>query len=29
MIDHLITLLVSIAVNVIGYYVCKWLDRNR
>jgi uncharacterized protein YodC (DUF2158 family) len=23
-----ITLLVSVMASVIGYYVCKWLDRN-
>ena len=25
----LITLLVSVTADVIGYYICKWLDRDK
>jgi membrane protein DedA with SNARE-associated domain len=24
----LVSLLVSVMASIIGYYVCKWLDRN-
>ncbi len=25
---YLISFLVSVAATVVGYYVCKWLDRD-
>jgi hypothetical protein len=25
----IISFIVSVTVNVIAYYICKWLDRNK
>ena len=27
--EILLTFLVSVGASVVGYYICKWLDRNR
>lgn len=27
-IDYINTFLVSVAASIVGYYVCKWLDRD-
>lgn len=27
--DIIISFLVSVMASVAGYYICKWLDRNR
>lgn len=27
--SYIIPLIVSVAANVIAYYICKWLDRSR
>ncbi len=26
--EYLLSFLVTVTANVIGYYICKWLDRN-
>ena len=28
MAEAVLNLLVTVAANVIGYYICKWLDRH-
>lgn len=27
--QDIISFIVSVMVNVIAYYICKWLDRNK
>lgn len=29
MLQIFIDILISIAANVVSYYICKWLDRNK
>jgi len=28
-VDIIIAFLISVAASVAGYYICKWLDRNK
>lgn len=27
-VEYLISFLVSVIASIVGYYICKWLDRN-
>lgn len=28
-VENFVTVMISVMANVIAYFVCKWLDRNR